>query len=197
MPGSTSGALFTGFLVGSALTASAAYVYLTTQNYVRARSKDDDDEDGQTTSSSRGLLTSSSAAAVVAHGEHVGFLTDMMANLWPYIKEAGAASIKESVEPELASLPGPLAKLHFTKVDLGTVPIRMDNVVMHKTDEKNNTLQFDLDVIWDGSKYSLPRNSQCCLESASFDNMPHPLPTLQTVTFNSRVDWVLHLVLNR
>jgi hypothetical protein len=156
MPGSTSGALFTGFLVGSALTASAAYVYLT-QNYVRATSKEED-ENGTTTTSSRGLampstnMTSSSAAAVVAHGEHVGFLTDMMAKLWPYIKEAGAASIKESVEPEFASLPGPLAKLHFTKVDLGTVPIRMDNVVMHKTDEKNNTLQFDLDVIWDGSK---------------------------------------------
>jgi hypothetical protein len=164
MPGSTSGAFFTGFLAGSVLTASSAYVYLTTQNYVRARSKDDDDEDGQTTSSSRGLpltnMTSSSAAAVVAHGERVGFLTDMMANLWPYIKEAGAASIKESVEPEFASLPGPLAKLHFTKVDLGTVPIRMDNVVMHKTDEKNNTLQFDLDVIWDGSTYS-------CLETRS------------------------------
>ena len=92
------------------------------------------------------------AAAIAASGEHVGFLTDILKNLWPYIRVAGAASIKDTVEPMFKDMMPPgLKGLQFTKIELGTVPIRMDNVVVHKVDQKNNTLQFDLDMVWDGA----------------------------------------------
>ena len=75
-----------------------------------------------------------------------------MKQLWGYIKVAGAASIKETVEPMFKDMmPSALSSLHFTKIDLGSIPIRMDNVVVHKVDAKSNTLQFDLDLIWDGA----------------------------------------------
>ena len=51
-------------------------------------------------------------------------------------KVAGEKEIKDTVEPSFADLPGPLAKLHFTKIDLGTVPIRMDNVIVHKVQKQ-------------------------------------------------------------
>ena len=45
-----------------------------------------------------------------------------------------AKSVKETVEPMFKeTLPGPLSSLHFTKLDLGTVPIRMDNVSTSRT----------------------------------------------------------------
>lgn len=159
MGGSSTGSLFFGFLVGSALTAAAAYVYVATdmerleKEKKRLQAKLEDSgissRDLSMPSKSTRSITSS-AAAVVAAGEHVGFLTDILAQLWSYIKVAAAASIRESVEPEFKTLPGPLSGLKFTKIDLGNVPIRMDNVVVHKCDTKNNTLQFDLDLVWDG-----------------------------------------------
>lgn len=45
-------------------------------------------------------------------------------------------------------LPGPLATLHFTKVDLGQVPMRLSNVLATKTETKG--IKLDMDVDWDG-----------------------------------------------
>lgn len=170
MGGSTTGSLLFGFLAGSALTAAAAYVMVASdlerlekdkkrlEAQLHGGGSNNNDSTRQIkqrgglllpSASSRGAA-SSSASAIAATGEQVGFLTDIMAQLWPYVKVAAAASIQESVEPAFATLPGPLSKLHFTRIDLGSVPIRMDNVVVHRVDEKNNTLQFDLDLVWDG-----------------------------------------------
>jgi Ca2+-dependent lipid-binding protein len=57
--------------------------------------------------------------------------------------------VKEIVEPILAStLPGPLSKLRFTKLDFGTVPMRVDAVDTHKTQSGN--IKLDMDVVWEG-----------------------------------------------
>lgn len=57
--------------------------------------------------------------------------------------------IEEIANPMFKTmLPGPLASLHFTKVDLGTVPMRISNVLATKTD--TNGIKLDMNVDWDG-----------------------------------------------
>jgi hypothetical protein len=56
---------------------------------------------------------------------------------------------KEIVEPMFAQmLPGPLASLRFVKLDLGTVPMRVSAVEVHKIDDRG--IKLDLDIEWDG-----------------------------------------------
>ncbi|KAL2880313.1 hypothetical protein SGCOL_004362 [Colletotrichum sp. CLE4] len=45
-------------------------------------------------------------------------------------------------------LPGPLASLKFVKLDLGTIPMRVSEVDVHKVD--NGGIKLDMDVIWEG-----------------------------------------------
>lgn len=78
-----------------------------------------------------------------------GFLNDIVAQLWPNIGIAGAAMTKQIAEPMFAAmLPAPLNTLHFSKIDLGKVPIKLGNVDVHKTE--NGAIKMDLDVDWDG-----------------------------------------------
>lgn len=77
------------------------------------------------------------------------FLTDVMEKLWPYVKIAGAETIRASVEPSFAELPGPMKTCRFTKLDLGNVPMRMDNIVVHPL-QPDGSVQFDMDLEWDG-----------------------------------------------
>jgi hypothetical protein len=57
--------------------------------------------------------------------------------------------IKDIAEPMFKTmLPGPLASLHFTKVDLGSVPIVFSNVLVTQTDTQG--IKLDLNVDWDG-----------------------------------------------
>lgn len=77
-----------------------------------------------------------------------GFLNDIVEQLWPNINVAGCRMIKEIVEPILAStLPGPLANLRFTKLDLGHIPLRLGAVDVHKTTVGG--IKLDMDVIWE------------------------------------------------
>jgi len=46
------------------------------------------------------------------------------------------------------SVPGPLANLKFTKLDLGHVPISFSNVDVHKT--PNDGIKLDMDMDWQG-----------------------------------------------
>jgi len=81
--------------------------------------------------------------------ESVGFLNDIIEQLWPNINVAGCKMVKEIVEPMFASmLPGPLATLRFVKLDLGHVPMRVSEVDVHKVD--NGGIKLDMDVIWEG-----------------------------------------------
>jgi len=77
-------------------------------------------------------------------------LNDIVAQLWPNINVAGSQMIKDIAEPMFKTmLPGPLASLHFTKVDLGPVPMRLSNVLATKTDTSG--IKLDLNVDWDGN----------------------------------------------
>lgn len=94
---------------------------------------------------------SAAIAASLASGgvESVDFLNDIIAQLWDYINVAGSKLTKEVVEPMFAeNLPGPLASLHFTKINLGTKPIRFDRIDVHS--RKEGIIKLDVDVLWDG-----------------------------------------------
>lgn len=57
--------------------------------------------------------------------------------------------IKEIVEPMFKTmLPGPLKTLHFTKIDLGSVPLRFSNAKTTKTEVDG--IQLDLNLDWVG-----------------------------------------------
>ncbi|EOA86134.1 hypothetical protein ACJQWK_11770 [Exserohilum turcicum] len=81
--------------------------------------------------------------------EPAGFLNDIIKNLWPNICVAGSNIIKDTVEPILAStLPGPLSKLRFVKIEFGKVPISFSNVDVHKTSAGG--IKLDMDMNWEG-----------------------------------------------
>lgn len=57
--------------------------------------------------------------------------------------------IKEIVDPMFKTmLPAPLSSLHFTKVELGNVPIRLTNVTSTKLE--NGAIELDMNVDWEG-----------------------------------------------
>ena len=77
------------------------------------------------------------------------FLNDIVTQLWPNINVAGSQMIKEIAEPMFKTmLPGPLKTLHFTKIDLGTVPLRLNGVLVTKTETEG--IKLDMNVDWDG-----------------------------------------------
>jgi hypothetical protein len=56
---------------------------------------------------------------------------------------------KEIAEPMIKSmLPGPLSSLHFTKLDFGSVPLVLSNVLVTKTE--TDGIKLDLNVDWAG-----------------------------------------------
>jgi hypothetical protein len=80
--------------------------------------------------------------------ETVGFLNDLVAQMWTYVNVAGCTMIKEIVEPAFLELPGPLSTLHFVRIDLGPVPFEFDRVDVLTVDDK--LIKLDIDVKWDG-----------------------------------------------
>lgn len=82
-------------------------------------------------------------------GESAEFLNDIVKQLWPNINAAGSKMVKEIVEPMFKTmLPGPLATLHFTKIDLGPVPLRLSHAKTTKTEVDG--IKLDLNVDWVG-----------------------------------------------
>ena len=124
-----------GLVVGSAATLAVGYLCF-------SPSKSDKKKAKEIKESQR-----SSVRSLNFDTNH-SFLTDILGELWTYLKIAGADSIRESVEPSFEDLPTPMNTCRFTKIDLGDVPIRMDNVVVHPL--HSGMVQFDLDLIWDG-----------------------------------------------
>jgi len=128
-----------GAAIGSALT----YYALNT-------SKDEGDETTedvfkkkqQPSVVTRGAFTASAV-------ESEGLLTGILTQMWDNINVAGCQAVRDAVEPALKeSLPAPLNTLHFTKLDLGKNPLRLENILVHE--KKGDTLQFDMDIVWDG-----------------------------------------------
>lgn len=82
----------------------------------------------------------------------------MLAALWKQVNAVAASEIRSAVEPMFAELPSPLSSLRFTKVCLGHVPLRLENIVVHEckqntfreNDNAHDYVQFNVDVVWDG-----------------------------------------------
>ena len=91
------------------------------------------------------------AAAAAGSGSGSGLLTGLVAQLWSHLNVAFAASVQAAVEPTFQkTLPGPLSTLRFTRLDLGRVPLRLDNIVVHEKTSDSSRVQFDMDILWDG-----------------------------------------------
>ncbi|PQE24889.1 C2 domain-containing protein [Rutstroemia sp. NJR-2017a WRK4] len=111
-------------------------------------------------------------------GESAGFLNDIVAQLWPNIQVAGSKMVKDIVEPMFKTmLPGPLATLHFTKIELGATPIVLSNVKVTKT--AHDGIKLDLNVDWNG---------QCDIE---LDGNMMPKVGVKEVVLNGRLSILL------
>mmetsp|Transcript_37147 Transcript_37147/g.57062 ORF Transcript_37147/g.57062 Transcript_37147/m.57062 type:complete len:703 (-) Transcript_37147:119-2227(-) len=140
-------ALACSFFMGSAITVAAAYFLLEEKKLLQQLMGKDDEEEQEETKSGQLLRAQSRSVHFSSEQEQISFLSDIIAQLWSYINVAGGETIKETVEPMFAEMmPKPFTNTRFTKVDLGRVPIRMDNIVVHEL--KDGCVQFDLDVIW-------------------------------------------------
>lgn len=139
-------ASFVAFFAGSAVTA--AYAKYAKKCFDGSENVVTEEEDES--SIARGAVLPRSAVGA-ASGQGDEMLTSLLAQLWPYLSEAASQTIKESVEPEFKELSAPLSSLHFTKCDLGSTPVKLDNIVVHAVNKETNTLQMDLDVHWDGN----------------------------------------------
>ena len=88
--------------------------------------------------------------------EERSFLTDIVAALWKHINAVAISQIQETCQPILEQLQAyPFKNLHFTRITLGEVPIRMDHVQVHSCQKnpltKQDGVQISLDLIWDGA----------------------------------------------
>jgi len=111
-------------------------------------------------------------------GEPAGFLNDIITHLWPNIQVAGSQMIKDIVEPMFKTmLPGPLASLHFTKIELGATPMVLSNVKVTKT--PHDGIKLDLNVDWDG---------QCDIQ---LDGQMIPKLGVKEVVLNGRLSILL------
>lgn len=141
--------LAVGFLCGAAVTYGLCSIEVLPVGKKKKDEKDDDVKSrggiSRSMMSSRSIGGNSSSAA---HLNRDGLITDLIKETWPYINVAASQMIRESVEPSFAELPGPLSTLHFTKIDLGNVPIRMDNITVHEIEK--GKVKISMDLAWDG-----------------------------------------------
>ena len=85
--------------------------------------------------------------------DDINLLIDVIQHSWIKLGPAIGDTIKSIVEPMLKdSSPGHLSDLHFMKCDFGKVPIQFDNMIVHPLLNDGNTIQFDLDVVWNGAR---------------------------------------------
>mmetsp|Transcript_17297 Transcript_17297/g.31329 ORF Transcript_17297/g.31329 Transcript_17297/m.31329 type:complete len:754 (-) Transcript_17297:132-2393(-) len=105
---------------------------------------------------------SMSIAASLAHIEggmeaSGNFLSAIFSQMWHHTNIAVSNTIKDTLAPTLKDLKVPL---HFVKLDLGDVPIRTTNMLIHRVDlessndganTKQTGIQIDVDVEWDGN----------------------------------------------
>ena len=90
---------------------------------------------------------------------HVNFLTDLIQALWPEINASISLMIQKSCEAVFATMSTP--KLKVKKVQLGTVPIIMDNIHVTRHQHNNRSkggsasssgsIRLTMDVVWNGN----------------------------------------------
>ncbi len=89
------------------------------------------------------------------------FISAVLNQLWDHMNIAISNTIKQILEPTLKDLPVPL---HFTRLDLGNIPIKTQNMLIHPVNLSNDGdiltptikqsqagVQIDMDIIWDGN----------------------------------------------
>lgn len=85
----------------------------------------------------------------------ISFFTEVLGELWDHIKIAVAHDIRSTVEPEFRNMPAPMNSCKFIKLDLGDVPIRLDNIRVHSNGScdtsTNNCCKWEIDIVWDGA----------------------------------------------
>jgi len=156
-------AITVGFLAGSLVTSFLLMIHRKISTK-RDTTKDDDDAEEEEYRKLQALAQSSAAsskkntnaAAILFRKKDKlaassSFLTSIVHELWEYLNVAGGDKIRAAVEPSFAeSLPAPLNSLRFAKIDLGTNPIRMDNVEV-KQITKDGMVQVVMDMVWNGN----------------------------------------------
>lgn len=126
----------TGFFWGSVVTGIASFLYFNGQRRPQI------DEFS--------LALEKRQQSIRKNLESVNFLSDLVKQLWPKLSPAIGTTIVAAVDPIFKDLlPGPLSSLHFTKCDLGKVPMSLDNVVVSPM--RDGRIQCDLDLVWDGA----------------------------------------------
>lgn len=129
-------AAVSGFFWGSVVTGVASFIYFSNQRRPKINEFD--------------LALEKRRQSIRRDPDSVNFLSDLIKRLWPHLSPAIGATIKAAVEPMFKDLlPGPLSSLHFTKCDLGKVPMSMDNIVVQPL--KDGKIQCDIDLVWDGA----------------------------------------------
>lgn len=131
---------------------------------------------GRNRTSSRTSILKQGSVNSIAYNEyadttdvrHINFLSDIVARLWPYLNEAGTTMVREMIEPTFKeTLPGPLSTLRFRKLDLGNVPLVLDNILVRElrtsedgmaSGKNRDYIQFEWDVTW---------NSTCDIQLAT------------------------------
>ncbi|KAG7349841.1 C2 domain containing protein [Nitzschia inconspicua] len=146
---------FLGLVLGSA--ATAALIFFGFSDRLFSEDNDDDDGGGGKKKKKHTLRDqlmqrrrkSRKTRSVFGRvNPETSFFTDIMAELWNHIKIAAADNMQSKVEPYFKAMPAPMNTCRFVKVDLGDVPIAMNNIVVHHIE--NDAVQWDFDVEWDG-----------------------------------------------
>jgi hypothetical protein len=123
---------------------------------VKRRGLDVDEHGPSTSSSSMSPRTQYNATTDTSGTVHINFLSDVLNRLWPKIGVAMSKVMKEAMEPLFEQLlPGPVASVKFVKLDLGTVPIVVDNILVHELQTDPTTGQefvhWEWDVVWNSA----------------------------------------------
>ena len=152
------------FLIG-ALTGAAIFKYYQVQQQQQQQTEEEEENKNSPlfTSGNRDRnSTTYNECADTTQGAttHVNFLSDIVQRLWPYLSKAGEQMVRDTVEPTFKdTLPGPLSTLHFTKLELGAVPLVLDNILVRELQslqeyggtQQSDYLQFEWDVCWNST----------------------------------------------
>ena len=126
----TSVAVAGGFLLGSLTTVFAYRYFLQSKKSNNKKTQDQNNNNNSSRrSNQQGIL-----------------LSDLCSRLWVHLGVAIGDCVREAVQPMLEDA---MNGLHFTKCDLGKVPIKFDNIVVHPIE--NDALKFDMDIVWDST----------------------------------------------
>lgn len=146
------GSFLFGLALGSTATAAVILCF-----FLDPRRSDDDEDDDkmkktqlQQLNRRRGNSHRQTQSAMGRVNPETSFFTDVMAELWSHIKVAAADTVQSTVEPYFRDMPPPMNTCRFVKVDLGDVPITMNNIVVHPIQKQNDAVQWDFDMEWDG-----------------------------------------------